>query len=96
MARDDDNSGTRRELIEASDAVIDDAVTFADPMTLRGLLYQLTGDEVAAAIPSAIENRGMQGMVSGIPDPDDVALLRARAAAARPLPSPGAPRWRAP
>ena len=81
MARDDDNSGTRRELIEASDAVIDDAVTFADPMTLRGLLYQLTGDEVAAAIPSAIENRGMQGMVSGIPDPDDVALLRARAAA---------------
>jgi 4-hydroxyacetophenone monooxygenase len=34
----------RPELFEASDAVIDDAVKYADPMVLRGLIYQLTGD----------------------------------------------------
>jgi 4-hydroxyacetophenone monooxygenase len=34
-----------QELLEASDAAIDEAMRFADPMALRGLLYQLTGDE---------------------------------------------------
>ena len=38
------------ELLEASDATIDDAVQHADPMVLRGLLHQLTGDEEVAAI----------------------------------------------
>jgi 4-hydroxyacetophenone monooxygenase len=33
------------ELLEASDATIDDAVEYADPMALRGLLYLLTEDE---------------------------------------------------
>ena len=33
------------DLLRATDAVIDDAVSYADPMMLRGLLYQLTGDE---------------------------------------------------
>jgi len=32
----------RPELLEASDETIDDAVAYADPMALRGLLYQLT------------------------------------------------------
>ena len=32
-------------LLHATDAVIEDAVSYADPMMLRGLLYQLTGDE---------------------------------------------------
>ena len=35
----------RPELLEASDATIEDAVEHADPLVLRGLLYQLTGDE---------------------------------------------------
>jgi 4-hydroxyacetophenone monooxygenase len=35
----------REELLDASDAEIEDAVTYADPMVLRGLLFQLTGDE---------------------------------------------------
>ena len=35
----------RFELLSASDETIDDAVKYADPMVLRGLLYQLTGDE---------------------------------------------------
>jgi len=34
----------RPELLAASDEVIEDAVEYADPMVLRGLLYQLTGD----------------------------------------------------
>ena len=33
------------ELLEASDAEIEAAVAHADPMVLRGVLYQLTGDE---------------------------------------------------
>jgi len=32
------------ELLGASDADIEDAVQYAEPMVLRGLLYQLTGD----------------------------------------------------
>jgi 4-hydroxyacetophenone monooxygenase len=39
----------RSELLTATDEAIDDAVRHADPMVLRGLLYQLTGDESIAA-----------------------------------------------
>jgi 4-hydroxyacetophenone monooxygenase len=35
----------RQELLESSDATIADAVERSDPMLLRGLLYQLTGDD---------------------------------------------------
>src|SRR5580698_7333761 len=38
-------SAVRSELLAANDETIEDAVQFADPMVLRGLLYQLTGDE---------------------------------------------------
>ena len=34
----------RPELLDASDETIEDALQYADPMVLRGLLYQLTGD----------------------------------------------------
>jgi 4-hydroxyacetophenone monooxygenase len=34
----------RPELLEASDETIADAIQYADPMVLRALLYQLTGD----------------------------------------------------
>ena len=37
--------GEQSELLTATDEMIDDAVKHADPMVLRGLLYQLTGDE---------------------------------------------------
>jgi 4-hydroxyacetophenone monooxygenase len=47
--REHDRSGAqmtgRPELLEATDEMIDDAVKYADPMVLRGLIYQLTGDE---------------------------------------------------
>ena len=39
----------RHELLDATDETIEDAVRFADPMVLRGLLYQLTGDASVAA-----------------------------------------------
>ena len=32
-------------MLEATDATIDDAVRYVDPLVLRGVLYQLTGDE---------------------------------------------------
>ena len=35
----------RPELLDATDEMIDDAVKYADPMVLRGLLYQFTGDQ---------------------------------------------------
>ena len=37
------------ELLEASREEIEHAVAQAEPMVLRGLLYQLTGDEEVAA-----------------------------------------------
>ena len=41
---------TNEELRSASDETIDDAVQYASPMVLRGLLYQLTGDDEVAAM----------------------------------------------
>ena len=41
-------SHVREELLAASDEVIEDAVVHADLMVLRGLLYQLTGDDEVA------------------------------------------------
>jgi 4-hydroxyacetophenone monooxygenase len=71
----------RRELIEASDAVIDDAVEHVDPIVLRGLLYLLTGDEQVAALPHSLMSMGLLGNASVISDPRHVGLLRAKAAA---------------
>ncbi|MCH2173602.1 NAD(P)/FAD-dependent oxidoreductase [Myxococcota bacterium] len=49
----------RQELLEASDATIEDAAEYGDPMVLRGLIYQLTGDpELAVAAPGAGARRG--------------------------------------
>ena len=39
------------ELLSASNAEIDDAMHYASPMVLRGLLYQLTGDADVMAMP---------------------------------------------
>src|SRR5580698_9630015 len=66
---------SRPELRAASDAVIEDAIAHADPMVLRGLVYQLTGDPGVAAT-------GVKTVLAGyfdVPAPAtyaDVALLR--------------------
>jgi 4-hydroxyacetophenone monooxygenase len=63
------------ELLDASDATIDDAVQHADPMVLRGLLHQLTGDEEVAAIrPTPQVGIDAAKLVDGA----DIAYLRAR------------------
>jgi 4-hydroxyacetophenone monooxygenase len=69
----------RKELLAASDEIIEDAVKYADPMVLRGLLYQLTGDESLADIRVG---PGMAGFVEvrGLADPADIPRLQAKAA----------------
>ena len=70
---------SRTELLAADDATIDDAIAHADPMVLRGLLYQLTGDPEVAAT-------GVKMVLAGyfdVPAPAtdaDVALLRRKGA----------------
>ncbi|MGH3247706.1 MAG: flavin-containing monooxygenase [Trebonia sp.] len=71
----------RTELLAATDEFIDDAVRYADPMALRGLLYQLTGDEaVAATKMGSVQGYTGGNLATGLTDPADVALLRAKAA----------------
>lgn len=69
----------RAELLEASDEEIEDAVLHADPMVLRGLLYQLTGDESIAATELVSSAQGVH-TAAGLANAADVALLQANAA----------------
>jgi 4-hydroxyacetophenone monooxygenase len=75
----------RKELLSASDEVIEDAVRYADPMVLRGLLYQLTGEEAIRAIPAApLGQAGAYSAAGGIQvvaSEDEVRRLHERAAA---------------
>ncbi len=70
----------RRELLAASDEAIEEAMAVADPMVLRGLLYQLTGDHEIAAME--VVDRGGRGLlpVKGL-GREDAAWIRAKAAA---------------
>ena len=67
------------ELLEASDEQIERAVAHAEPMVLRGLLYQLTGDEETAATRIAVDPTGFQTFMM-VADESDVAMLRRKAA----------------
>ena len=71
----------RPELLEATDETIADAVQYADPMVLRGLLYQLTGDEELARVRLGPEGGARGGSVQAVADPSDVVMIRAKAAA---------------
>ncbi len=70
--------GIRPELLAASAEEIERAVEHAEPMVLRGLLYQLTGDEEVAATAIAIDPTGFQTAMK-VDGDDDVALLRRKA-----------------
>src|SRR5581483_3735528 len=70
----------RTELLTATDEVIDDAVKYADPMVLRGLLYQLTGDESVAATGVATMNI-RNAEIPMVANPADVELIQSKAAA---------------
>jgi len=70
----------RPELLAASDETIDDAVIHADPMVLRGLLYQLTGDETLGADVHVTEVRaGVRVRRRVAANPEDIALIRSKA-----------------
>ena len=74
-------AGTSRpELLAADDATIEDAIGFAEPMVLRGLLYQLTGDPEVAATGVKTVHAGYVDLVAPATDAD-VALLRRKATA---------------
>jgi 4-hydroxyacetophenone monooxygenase len=68
---------SRSELLNASDETIADAVQYAEPMVLRGLLYQLTGDEEVAATRTELAQKGF-GEVLVVTE-EDAALLRRKA-----------------
>src|SRR4051794_24070469 len=69
----------RQELIDATDETIEDAVRFADPMILRGLLYQLTGDPSVAATEVHGRVLGLaEAMV--LANASDADLLQSKAA----------------
>jgi 4-hydroxyacetophenone monooxygenase len=69
----------RFELLDASDEFIEDAVKFAEPMVLRGLLYQLTGDEAVTSTAVGTAAAGYFEFKT-LTDPTDVALLQEKAA----------------
>jgi len=75
----DANVGVREELLAASDAEIEDATQYADPMVLRGVIYQLTGDpEVAATKPGTGDRDGFAARDEL--GEEDTALVRRKAA----------------
>jgi len=64
------------DLATATDEQLRDVVAYADPMALRGLLYQLTGDEEVAAT----EVTAQAGIdAAKMASEDGIALLRAKA-----------------
>ncbi len=75
----DAETSIRSELLGASDAQIEEAVKFAEAMVLRGLIYQLTGDEsLAAVVPERI--RAGYSEFDAVTNPVDVAAIQSKAA----------------
>src|SRR6516162_704459 len=80
LADETSNASQQDELRSASDAVIDDAMAFADPMVLRGLMHQLTGDETLADIELGSQVMG-NFIATVVAKDSDIADLRSKAAA---------------
>jgi 4-hydroxyacetophenone monooxygenase len=70
----------RPELLAADDATIDDAVKYADPLALRGTLYQLTGDQELLDIELKTLVVGGYREMRLVARKEDVARIRAKAA----------------
>jgi 4-hydroxyacetophenone monooxygenase len=66
------------ELCSATDEQIEEAIGFVDPMVLRGLLYQLTGDAEVADVAVKPVLRGYYELAAPVRS-EDVALLRRKA-----------------
>ena len=66
------------ELLEATDEQIEDAISFAHPMVLRAILYQLTADPDMVDIPLKTAMRGYYEYFTPRDD-EDVAMIRRKA-----------------
>ena len=69
----------RSELLSATDAQIDDALSYASPMVLRGLLHQLTGDEGVIAMQAG--RAAKFGVGKEMANEADADLIKAKGAA---------------
>ena len=69
----------RPELLNASDEVIEDAVNRADVMVLRGLIYQLTGDQELVDVGLKTISAGGFFVGRGPATDADTALIRRKA-----------------
>lgn len=69
----------RIELLQATDAQIEDAVLYSDPMSLRGLIYQLTGDEELAEAKT-VKNRVFLAEAWNLASDADVKMVQRKAA----------------
>jgi hypothetical protein len=70
----------RSELLAASDDAIADAIEYADPMVLRGLVFQLTGDQALMQGSLTLSTGVRGGSAAKLTDASDIAAIRARAA----------------
>src|SRR5215813_6214903 len=70
-----------QELLGATDETIGDALRHADPMALRGVLYQLTGDEELRAVELTTAVVGGFREMSLVAREEDAARIRDKAAA---------------
>jgi 4-hydroxyacetophenone monooxygenase len=70
----------RPELLETSDAAIEEAVSHGDPMVLRGLLYMLTGDPDLKTMATTTVAFGQMDAVVPATDMDAV-MVRAKTVA---------------
>lgn len=67
------------ELLRATDSEIIDAINYADPMILRGLLYQLTGDDSVINVDVKIHYLSGRREFYYISNPEQAAMIRAKA-----------------
>ena len=67
------------ELLETTDEDLEDIVQFADPLVLRGLLYQLTGDEDLRTQVKTVRTQVMFAEAAVPFSEDDIALIQRKA-----------------
>ncbi|MEA2673732.1 MAG: 4-hydroxyacetophenone monooxygenase [Chloroflexota bacterium] len=62
--------------LEEYRAAAEAALPFADPMALRGLLYQLTGDKSLSGVATTLQPGMFAGEMAAVADPAEVEVLQ--------------------
>src|SRR3954468_20684255 len=70
----------RLELLKASDQQIEESLEYAEPLVLRGLLYQLTGDEDLVPLEVVPTVRKPGSPPFALANSEDVTMVRRKAA----------------